>query len=128
MKPADCKVLLADDDPAMLRLLSKWLAEAGYPVQTAGDGREALAMSDGHAGPIHLLLTDVVMPRMNGRELARELQARRPGVPVLYVSGYSEEVITRGGQLEPGITLLQKPFEPLGLARAVRRLLEGGAG
>ena len=79
----------------------------------------------GRADPLHLLLTDVVMPGMNGRELAERLTQRRPGLRVLYTSGYGEDVIARHGVLEPGVLLLQKPYPLTKLAGLVRTALAG---
>ena len=90
----------------------------------AASGAEALALAERHEGPIHLLLTDVVMPEMNGRELARHLASLRPEVRVLYMSGYADEAIARHGVLDPGTAFLQKPFTPDGLARKVREVLD----
>jgi len=117
-------VLLVEDEDAVRSATRALLERLGYRVFTARDGREAIDVTDGHEGPVDLVVTDVVMPRMNGRELAAELAARRPGLPVLFVSGYSQEVVARNGLLDPGITLLRKPYEPAELARAVRERLD----
>ena len=89
----------------------------------AGDGTQALA-NEPEWGPIHLLVTDVVMPGMGGRELATALQARRPGLRLLYISGHTDDEVTRRGLLDAGAPFLEKPFEPEGLARRVREVLE----
>jgi len=117
-------VLLAEDEPAVREVARQVLARAGWSVLAASDGADALRILERHAGPLDALVTDVVMPRMNGRELARAAALRRPGLPVLFVSGHSEEVITRNGLLEPGLSLLRKPFEPEELLRALGELLE----
>ncbi len=98
------------------------LEEYGYRVIEAGDGREALEVAAGFTERIDLLLTDVVMPRMNGSELARALTRER-GVRVLYMSGYTETSLVRG-DAAPGAGFLQKPFSPAVLARAVRERLD----
>jgi len=121
-------LLLVEDEDAVRNATRLLLERLGYRVLPARDGIEALAVAAGLTGPLHLLVTDVVMPRMSGPELARAMAARRPGLPVLFVSGYSREVVTGSGLLEPGLRLLQKPFEPGELARAVRELLDGPAG
>ena len=90
----------------------------------ACDGVAALATLRDHAGPIDLLLTDVVMPRMSGRELVEQARPLRPEMRILYVSGYSEEAIARQGQLTEGIELLAKPFTPAALTAKIRQLLD----
>ena len=96
----------------------------GYQVLAAGDGREALRPAEEHEGPIHLLLTDVVMPVMGGRELAERLKQTRPGIRVLFVSGHTDDAIVRHGVLESEVCFLQKPFTPLALVLKLRSLLD----
>jgi CheY-like chemotaxis protein len=117
-------VLLVEDD-AMVRSFARRALEArGYAVLPASGGPDALSLVEGHAGPIHLLVTDVVLPSMSGRELARRLDAARPGLRVLYTSGYTDEAIVHHGVLEPGIAFLQKPFTGDALADKVREVLD----
>ena len=118
-------VLLAEDEELVRTLARKVLEQAGYRVLVAAGGAEALAIAERHAGPIHLLLTDVVMPEMSGRELTRRLIARRPEVRVLYMSGYADEAIAQHGVLDPGTAFMQKPFTPGALAHRVREVLDG---
>jgi len=117
-------VLLAEDEPLVRLLARRVLEQAGYTVLVAAGGAEALETARRHDGPIHLLLTDVVMPEMSGRDLVRHLLDLRPGVPVLYMTGYSDEAIARHGVLDPGTALIQKPFTPAALARKVREALD----
>jgi PAS domain S-box-containing protein len=117
-------ILLAEDD-ALLRPLTKTLlTKAGYTVLDAGNADEALAIVAQHAGPLHLLLADVVLPRTSGRELARRLSESHPETKTLYVSGYTDDAIVRYGMLERGLNFLQKPFTPVALARKVRQVLD----
>jgi len=121
------RVLLVEDDDMVRELVAGQLHELGYRVIQAGNGPEALAALS-EAEDIALLLTDVVMPGgMNGRELAETAQARRPGLPVLFASGYSENAIVHHGRLDPGIRLLSKPFRRGELARRVRAALDAPA-
>ena len=109
----------------MLRPLAKGLlGKLGYTVIDAEDADTALAAAHAHAGPIHLLVADVVMPGASGRELARQLEKTRPTTKVLYVSGYTDDAIVHHGMLEPGLNFLQKPFTPAVLARKVREVLD----
>ena len=117
-------ILVAEDERLVRVLAQKVLERAGYRVVVAVGGADALALAERHAGPIHLLLTDVVMPEMNGRELARRLAALRPGLRVLYMSGYADEAVAQHGVLDPGTAFLQKPFTPEGLAKKVRGVLD----
>jgi len=117
-------VLLAEDDPAVRDVTSEILAQRGYRVLRAPDGQSALEIARSHAGEIPLLVTDIVMPGMTGPELATALQAERPGVRVLYMSGYTDDSVVRHGVLAEGMPYLQKPFTPDALARKVRELLD----
>jgi two-component system, cell cycle sensor histidine kinase and response regulator CckA len=119
-------ILLVEDSEIIRRLLKEILSQRGYRLLVASDGEEALRVDAEHLEPIHLLLTDVVMPRMNGRELAQKLVPRRPGIKVLFMSGYTEEAIAKHGILDPGTSFLEKPFSPDVLARKIRDLLEPG--
>jgi DNA-binding response OmpR family regulator len=114
---------VVDDEEAVRRLASRMLTWSGYQVLEARHGREALATIDQHAGPIHLVLTDIKMPGMNGRELGREIERRWPDKRLLYMSGFASEVF-QGGLLEPGAPFLAKPFTQEDLAAKVRALLE----
>ncbi|MEO8619637.1 MAG: two-component regulator propeller domain-containing protein [bacterium] len=118
-------VLLAEDEDAVRRLASRVLARSGYTVLTAASGAEALAVAAAYEGTIDLLLTDVVMPGMSGRELAEQLIPRRPGMLLLYASGYTEDAIIRHGVSSHETAFLQKPFTPAALLHKVRQVLEG---
>jgi len=117
-------VLVIEDEPAVRSLVRGVLQSRGYTVLQAGRGEEALAVSEQHQGPIHLLLTDVIMPGMSGRELAKRLGSKRPEMKVVYMSGYTDDAIVRHGLLEQGTAFIQKPFTPSSLARKVREVLE----
>jgi DNA-binding response OmpR family regulator len=117
-------VLLVEDEVTVLRLAREYLERQGYTVIDAGDPATAILISNAHSGPVHLLLTDVVMPGMTGRELANQLCPRRPEMRVLYMSGYTENAIGQNGTLDAGITLLQKPFTLLTLKAKVREVLD----
>jgi two-component system, cell cycle sensor histidine kinase and response regulator CckA len=119
-------VLLAEDEHLVRILARKTLEQAGYHVLVAAGAPEALAIAQHHDGPIDLLLTDVVMPEMSGRDLTHRLTELRPDVRVLYMSGYSDEAVARHGVLDDGTAFIQKPFTPGELARKVREVLEGG--
>jgi signal transduction histidine kinase len=119
-------VLVVEDEDIVRELVCEVLEDQGYNVICAADGIEALEMADGHDGEIHLLVTDVIMPHMNGHELASKLTARRPDTRVLYVSGYSDNEIGDHGMLDPRYELLQKPFTPQVLARKIRDVLHEG--
>ena len=117
-------VLLVEDTPAMLAVEAEMLAELGYTVLSAGRPSQALALALAHPGTIHLLMTDVVMPEMNGRDLAERLRAARPQIRTLFVSGYTADIIGENGVLDEGMHFLQKPFARRDLASAVRRVIE----
>ncbi len=112
-------VLVVEDDPAVLGIAVRVLEDGGYRVLASGDPREALAQAGDHERPIDALLTDVIMPRLNGRELAERLRASRPTLGIVYMSGYTNDIIARSGVLEPGLSLVGKPFSREDLLRAV---------
>jgi CheY-like chemotaxis protein len=117
-------VLVVEDAPAVRAVTRQVLERQGYTVIEAAGGDAALQLAAAHAGPIHLLLTDVVMPGLSGRQVAERLAIRRPEMRVLYASGYTDDSIVRHGILEEGIAYLQKPFTPDSLARKVRDVLD----
>src|SRR2546428_10373047 len=120
-------VLVVEDEAMIRHLVQKVLKANGYTVLVAASGRDAEHVAAQHDGPIHLLVTDVVMPGMNGRELANRLAAARAGIQVLYLSGYTDDAIVHHGVLEPGVAFLQKPFTPAVLGRKVREVLDSSA-
>lgn len=118
-------VLLVEDEASVRELVTRMLESAGYQVLTAGDGESALAMASTHDGPIDLLITDVVMPRMSGRELAETMQSQIPALKVLFMSGYTDDAIICHGILEADVMFLQKPFSPDTFLDKVNELFEG---
>ena len=120
-------ILLAEDQPEVRSVACAVLERYGYRVLQASNGDEALQILREHRGPIHLLLSDVVMPSMSGPELARLVQLKQPGIRVLYASGYTDDAIVRHGVLDPGVAFLQKPFTPTALLRKIRELLDAPA-
>jgi PAS domain S-box-containing protein len=119
-------VLLVENADIVRGLAHRVLLQNGYTVLEARHGEEAFLICEQHEGPIHLLVTDVVMPGMSGRELAERLTTSYPETKVLYMSGHTDNAIVRHGVLEPDIAFLQKPFTPDVLARKVREVLDGG--
>jgi PAS domain S-box-containing protein len=117
-------VLIVEDEGAVRSLVRGVLEENGYTVLEAGGGEEALVISARHAGRIDLILTDVVMPHMSGRELAERLASLRPEAKVLYMSGYTDDAIVRHGALAVGTAYLQKPFTPSALVCKIREVLD----
>jgi len=117
-------ILLAEDDDSVRAYTRLVLQKHGYTVLEARHGVEALDVCEQHAGTIHILITDVVMPNMSGRETAERLRAVRPGMNVLYLSGYTDDAVVRHGVLEADAHFLQKPFSPDALARKVRDVLD----
>jgi len=112
-------ILVAEDEPALRGLVKETLEQSGYNVMEVADGYDAVRIIEEHAVDIHLLLTDVIMPLMNGHELASRLKALRPNTPVLYMSGYTDEVLAFHGIASPEIAFIQKPFTPAELIARV---------
>ncbi|HID72440.1 TPA: response regulator, partial [Candidatus Micrarchaeota archaeon] len=117
-------ILLVEDDLSILKLGGKILEGLGYVVLTAAAPSEALGLAAKHPGQIHLLVTDVIMPEMNGRQLAERLQSFYPDLKIVYMSGYTANVIAHHGVLDEGICFIQKPFSKQDLATAVREVLD----
>lgn len=117
-------ILMVEDEGAVRQLATHILKGHGYQVLCAGNGAEALRLSREHQGAIDLLVTDVVMPGMNGEQLARRLQSERPGLRVLFMSGYSDELMARYRVLDEDSAFLAKPFTLEALARKVRAVLD----
>jgi two-component system, cell cycle sensor histidine kinase and response regulator CckA len=117
-------ILLVEDEPQLRELTRSVLASRGYSVVEAAGPEEAERLAEKIGAKIHLLLTDVIMPGTSGRELAKRLSARHPMMRVLYMSGYTYNVIAQGGTLERGVSFLQKPFTPGALADKVREVLD----
>jgi two-component system, cell cycle sensor histidine kinase and response regulator CckA len=115
-------VLVVDDEEAVRHLARRMLTWTGYQALEASHAREAIATMEQHAGAIHLILTDIKMPGMNGRELGRYVEQRWPGKHILYMSGFASEVF-QGGLLENGAPFLAKPFTQEDLVQKVRSLL-----
>jgi CheY-like chemotaxis protein len=119
---AEC-ILIVEDQAEVRKLAADVLKRFGYRVLEAANGNEALVLCERFDGQIHLMVTDVVMPGMNGRELANRMRALRPDIKVLYVSGYTANAIVEEGVIEPEIEYLSKPFSPSALGRRVREIL-----
>jgi DNA-binding response OmpR family regulator len=116
-------ILIVEDEEAVRELIQTVLTEKGYDVIPSLDPQHAEQIAARFAGEIHLLLTDMVMPGMSGRELAERISAKRRETRVLFMSGYTDNVITTGGMLEEGLAFLQKPFSPAALVQKVREVL-----
>jgi PAS domain S-box-containing protein len=116
-------VLVVEDEPSLLKMDKRILEKLGYKVLAAGKPNEALDLAKEHANEIHLLITDVVMPEMNGRELAERLQPLCPGMKILFMSGYTATVISHRGVLDEGVNFIQKPFSMKDLAVKIRNAL-----
>ncbi|MGH9749227.1 MAG: PAS domain S-box protein, partial [Candidatus Polarisedimenticolia bacterium] len=124
--PGSGTVLVVEDEEVVRNLVHEILDRCGYTVLEARDAQDARRICDEYRGEIDLLLTDVVMPQMNGRALANAVIAMRPSMRVLYMSGYTDDAVVRHGILEQHVAFIQKPFTPDGLARKVRETLEAG--
>jgi CheY-like chemotaxis protein len=118
-------ILVAEDEEIVRELVCDVLEDQGYNVLCANNGVEALEIAQSYDGEIHLLVTDVIMPQMNGHELAEQVFRTRPETKVLYVSGYSNNEIGNHGELDPRIDLLQKPFTPQKLASKIHEIIHG---
>jgi two-component system cell cycle sensor histidine kinase/response regulator CckA len=118
-------ILLVEDDELVRLLVRQTLLDSGYTVLETGNGEQARQVCSEHQGPIHLMLTDVVMPGgLNGPQLAKELTSLCPQLKVLFMSGYTDNAIAHYGVLDPAIAFLPKPFTPVDLLRKVREVLE----
>jgi CheY-like chemotaxis protein len=117
-------LLLVEDEDSVRELVKEMLERAGYVVLEANDPETAGRISAEFSGTIHLLLTDMMMPAMNGRELAERLLIQRPSVRVLLMSGYPEQMVVSGGTLEPGVHFIAKPFDRKLLLKRVRHVLD----
>jgi CheY-like chemotaxis protein len=118
-------VLLVEDDGAVREVAARALREAGYRVLAASGAGEAMELAARAPGPVDVLVTDVVMPGVNGKALADDLRRRRPDIKVLFVSGYTDDIIGRHGVLDPGVQFLPKPFTGSALAAKVTEVLGG---
>jgi signal transduction histidine kinase/CheY-like chemotaxis protein len=118
-------VLVVEDEAALREVTRRIFTRNGYQVLTAASGPEALATATGHPGEIHLLVTDVVMPRMLGREVAEKMRAVKPGIEVLYMSGYARPVLASHGRLDPNVALVEKPFSEADLLAKAGQVLNG---
>jgi CheY-like chemotaxis protein len=117
-------ILLVEDDPQVRAVVGRMLESLDYRVLSAGDGDDALALARAFEGPIELLVSDLVMPGLGGREVAERLRQSNPETAVLFMSGYSDEAVTRRGVVDPNASFLEKPFATADLARRVREILE----
>ena len=117
-------ILLAEDETAILDMVKQILEDFGYRVLAASTPGQAIRATKEYAGDIDLLITDVVMPEMNGQELAKNLLALHPKLRIIYMSGYSGNVIARHGVLDEGVNFIQKPFSMQDFAAKVREVLD----
>jgi CheY-like chemotaxis protein len=123
--PGTETLLVVEDDEAVRALLLEALQERGYSVLPAKDGEEAVRILKEGAPRPHLVITDVVMPGMSGKEMTEKAKALHPGLKILFLSGYTDNAIVHHGVLDPGVAFLQKPFATDALARKVREVLDG---
>ncbi|KUL41389.1 hypothetical protein ADL15_03815 [Actinoplanes awajinensis subsp. mycoplanecinus] len=123
--PAGETVLVVEDEEALREVTERIFTRSGYRVITAGDGVAAIALATTHVGEIHLLVTDVVMPRMRGKEVAERVREIRPDIAVLFMSGYAQPVLASQGRLEPGAILVDKPFSSAELLAKAGQVLNG---
>ncbi|HKF06721.1 MAG TPA: ATP-binding protein [Candidatus Sulfotelmatobacter sp.] len=119
-------VLLVEDEPALRDLIKIALSGHGFTVLDVGNPGDAITLCKKHTAPLHLLLTDVIMPGMDGPALAKQVRIERPGIKVLYMSGYATNFIMHDGEVDPGTNFLEKPFHPRALLHKVREVLDSG--
>jgi two-component system cell cycle sensor histidine kinase/response regulator CckA len=125
LERGDETILLVEDESGLREMAQELLEGQGYTVLPAADSQEAMRICSGHTGPVHLVLTDVVLPTASGHELAQRLLHARSQIRVLFMSGYPADTIVQRGLLEPGAVFLEKPFTPEALAKKVRQVLDG---
>jgi CheY-like chemotaxis protein len=118
-------ILVVEDEAALREVTKRILTRNGYQVITAASGPEALAIGTGWPGEIHLLVTDVVMPHMLGKEVAEKMRAVKPGIEVLFMSGYARPVLASHGRLDPNVALVGKPFSQTDLLAMAGQVLDG---
>jgi signal transduction histidine kinase len=123
-RPGTETILVVEDEPLVRALACGVLQRHGFRVLGAANGEEAMLIAEQHAGSIELLLTDVIMPNLGGREVAERLQVARPGIRVLYMSGYSDDAMVQRGTMQQGVAFIAKPFRPTNLISAVCSLLD----
>ena len=121
-------ILLAEDSESLREMAEEYLKSIGYTVLSAVSGEKALQLAKDFEGPIHLLLTDVVMPEMSGPELANQLASLRPGLMIIFTSGYTDDAIAHQGILDPEVAFIQKPYRPKALAKKIRQVLNASQG
>jgi two-component system, cell cycle sensor histidine kinase and response regulator CckA len=117
-------ILVVEDDAMIMKMIKKVLSRCGYTILCAKDGMEAVSVSELHQGAIHMILTDVIMPGMGGRELAKQVSETRPEIKVLFMSGYTDNAVVHHGVLEKGLNFIQKPFPSANLMKKIREVLD----
>jgi len=117
-------ILLVEDEEPLRKVIIELLTQIGYSVLSAANGKEAMEVAASHAGKIHLLITDVIMPEIVGPELAQQLCALRPDLKVIYISGYTDGTLAPEGVLQPGTVLVSKPFSVRLLSAKMREVLD----
>jgi CheY-like chemotaxis protein len=118
-------VLVVEDEDALREVTRRIFSRNGYQVITAADGPQALAIAESHPGEIHLLVTDVIMPHMLGKEVAERMRLIKPEIEVLFMSGYARPVLASQGRLDPGVVLVEKPFSEADLLAVAGQVLNG---
>jgi two-component system, cell cycle sensor histidine kinase and response regulator CckA len=120
--PGAKTILVVEDVEVVRKMVCAMLLQGGYTVLEAGDGKEALRVLEFQSGPVHLVLTDLIMPHMNGTELARHVSQKHPNLPVIFMSGYNDDPVVRGVE-RGGARFLAKPFTAAALAEKIRQAL-----